>query len=125
MDAATIKRRLKSIKNYHGFIFAKDVTNQGLKDGYYAVNLDRVTGNGTHWTGMAIQHKNIYYFDSYGVAPPQEIVDLKRHGYRIYYNSTQYQKPTETNCGDWVIKFIRGMHKKNNDFQGYLFSLIK
>ena len=127
MDAATIKKKLVRVKNYNGFIFAKDIVASILKDGYYTVNLDREQPfRGTHWIGMAVDvnKKIVFIFDSFGLPPPDEIVLLKTQGFRVLYSSRQHQKASDSNCGEWSIRFIRFMHRNKNDFQKFLFSLI-
>ena len=48
-------------------------------DGCYIINLQSSTqGNGTHWTAMIIWKKKSYYFDSFGTAPPVEIINFTK-----------------------------------------------
>ena len=67
------------------------------------VNLDNNDGPGTHWTliyNRPSDHKYVYYFDSYGVAPPEEVQKyLKTSRKTIEYNSSQLQNILSTMCG--------------------------
>jgi hypothetical protein len=38
------------------------------------LNLDKFTGDGTHWVAWYVNNNNKIYFDSYGVDPPLELV---------------------------------------------------
>ena len=38
------------------------------------LNLDSSSGNGTHWLMWFKKYKERFYFDSYGVQPPSELI---------------------------------------------------
>jgi len=37
------------------------------------LNLDDTSGNGTHWVAWYRDNGKNYYFDSYGIQPPNEV----------------------------------------------------
>ena len=39
------------------------------------LNLDSSSGDGTHWVTWFKKGKQKFYFDSYGVQPPSELID--------------------------------------------------
>ena len=65
-------------KKYNGCIF-REFINKKLKNGYYVVNLDDADNDGTHWVGLIISTNKCFYFDPFGVYPPEEVKLLKRH----------------------------------------------
>ena len=54
------------------------------------LNLDDTTGSGTHWVAWYKDGKDKYYFDSYGLQPPNELVKYLRS--KIFYNTEQVQR---------------------------------
>ena len=53
-------------------IFARDKLTTDITNsnpGFYVLNLDHSTSNGTHWVCFYYSSKNIEYFDSYGLKP--------------------------------------------------------
>jgi len=76
-------------------------------------NLDPHYMSGSHWVGLAIDLKQncVYYFDSYGMPPPQQIahymryltiqepkLELQSNGRRFQYSNTE--------CGMYSIYFL-------------------
>ena len=51
-------------------------------------NLDSKIGSGTHWVSVIIESNRILYFDSFGLPPPYELINLRSE---YYYNFFQYQ----------------------------------
>ena len=56
-------------------IISRDEIPCHTKIGCCVVNFDDCIGVGTHWVVMHIASKMIYYFDSYGLNPPQELIN--------------------------------------------------
>lgn len=72
-------------------------------------NLDKSGNSGTHWTAILRTDFDIYFYDSFGRKPQQNILSfMKRHGSEIncFYSDKKYQKPKSYNCGYFCIKFI-------------------
>ena len=40
------------------------------------VNFDKIGGPGTHWVAWYKNGKNKIYFDSYGIQPPKEVINI-------------------------------------------------
>ena len=49
------------------------------------LNLDDASGKGTHWVAWSRAGKNKFYFDSYGIQPPLELVEYLKNP--ILYNT--------------------------------------
>lgn len=102
-----------------------------------------------HWACMSVIGKNIYFFDSLGLFPDNELnkinstyrvtsgqtqrvlgrilFTLSQQGFNIYYNDTQYQNnlPSVATCGRYCAAFMRYMATFNekdpyNGFKAYI-----
>ena len=62
------------IRNFRG-VFLRDILpNKPRKKECGILNLDDTTGSGTHWVAWYKDNNDKYYFDSYGLQPPVELV---------------------------------------------------
>ena len=61
------------------------------------LNLDSSSGDGTHWVMWFKRGKEKFYFDSYGVQPPSELIAYLKSP--IFYNSERVQRNGEMFCG--------------------------
>ena len=61
------------------------------------LNLDSSSGDGTHWVMWFKKGNNKFYFDSYGVQPPSELIAYLKSP--IYYNSERVQQNGNVFCG--------------------------
>jgi hypothetical protein len=58
-----------------------------------------------HWVALKIDKDKTYYFDSYGIPPPQIIAtNIKTP---LYYNNKQIQELSSTHCGIYCIYFLK------------------
>ena len=56
-------------------VFLRDTLPKKLKVNECGIlNLDTSSGDGTHWVVWFKKGKNKFYFDSYGVLPPSELI---------------------------------------------------
>lgn len=70
------------------------------------VNLDSITGPGTHWTAYYKRGSTVEYFDSFGnLKPPKELIRYFKKC-RILYNHITYQNYDEKNCGHLCLEFL-------------------
>ena len=68
-----INEILKNDKNYIGAFSKNDVTI--LKNNQSTiVNLANSNDNGSHWIGMKLVSKKLFYFDSYGIPYISDII---------------------------------------------------
>ena len=105
-----------NIKNFRGVFMRDNLPKKRFKKECGIVNLDDSFSGGTHW----VCYFNNYYFDSYGLQPPLEIVEyLKQPQFNIY----QIQKSGKI-CGHLCLYFLNQM-SKGNEFNDVIFSLLK
>jgi len=69
------------------------------------LNLDDTAGTGTHWVAWYKRDKEKFYFDSYGIQPPRELVEyLKDH---ILYNTERLQPKDQVFCGHLCLYVLK------------------
>lgn len=86
------------------------------KDNYIIFNLDDEQNQGTHWVALyiSVSDKRLYYFDPYGIAPPDEIVkQSKKNKYRLFYTTNRIQPDKSILCGYYAVAFLYYMFKGN------------
>ena len=91
---------LSCCKSYNG-CYCKDQLPP-LKKGWYIINLENHTGEGSHWTAMHYQ-PNIY-FDSFGCFPPDDLEDKLEPYIR---NKKQIQHIDATSCGYYATECVK------------------
>jgi len=69
------------------------------------LNLDDTLGNGTHWVAWYRDNGKNYYFDSYGIQPPNELKRYVRSP--IYYNTKQIQPKQEVFCDHLCLYVLK------------------
>ena len=105
-------KKLK-IKNFKG-VFVRDQLPE--KQSRYAecgiLNLDSSFGSGTHWTawyksGSRSDSKSgeKLYFDSYGLRPPDELVEYLQRP--VFYNSERVQPEGQVFCGHLCLYVLK------------------
>lgn len=85
------------------------------------INLDDSNGAGTHWTAYFKDNDNSYYFDSFGLPPPNEIAQFL--GRPITYNTFQVQKSGDTICGQLCLYVLQQLYQKRQ-FKDVVLELI-
>jgi hypothetical protein len=99
------------VKNFNG-VYPKDLMKKPLKDGFYIVNLDDSTGEGTHWCALyKINDGFSIWWDSYGFPAPENIESLL---HKYDYNKKQIQDIDSTSCGFYCVAFILFMKNKQD-----------
>ena len=72
------------------------------------LNLDSVEGPGTHWVAWYKNKGTKYYFDSYGIQPPEEMHKYLKSP--ILYNSIQIQEIGDYICGHLCIYVLEELN---------------
>ena len=73
--------------------------------------------NGSHWVATYVKDGVINYFDSFGMAPFQEIVDhAKERNLTLLHQDQQIQNLYTTTCGFFCLYFLNEMHKSVDYF---------
>ena len=107
IDAA---KKLK-ITNFRGVYLRDELPKQPKRVECGILNLGNSQGNGTHWTAWIKNNQRKYYFDSYGLTPPQELVSYLNKP--VYYNSERVQTDGEVFCGHlclYILKQCESVH---------------
>ena len=70
------------------------------------------SGDGTHWVVWLKKDKDKFYFDSYGVQPPSELIAYLRSP--IFYKSERVQQNGEVFCGHLCLFALKELSLGNN-----------
>ena len=92
-------------KKYDGVFSRDNIPNQNEM---YIINLDSKIGPGTHWVSVIIESNRSLYFDSFGLIPPYELINLRSE---YYYNFLQYQPIKSFLCGYYCLYFLNEFNK--------------
>ena len=88
----------------------KDELKAPLAQGCYIINLQNHDESGSHWTAFIKDRNDIYYYDSFGVVPPQNLYDIFiKESDNIYYLDQLDRRDQDidaTSCGWWSIAFL-------------------
>ena len=78
------------IKNFKGVISRNEipVKVKNIPDQCFIIDLDDTNGPGTHWVAVKITTDFVNYFDSFGMQPPQELINLC-YTFNKYINMNQ------------------------------------
>ena len=101
-------RKLK-IPNFRGVSLRDALPTTPKKKECGILNLDDTTGSGTHWVAWYKNGTEKKYFDSYGLQPPNELVDYLAPP--ILYNTERVQPYDQVFCGHlclYVLKQLGG-----------------
>ena len=93
---------IKELKTPHfrGVFMRNDLPRRPLKRECGILNLDGVSGRGTHWVCWYTNNDN-FYFDSFGVQPPNELIEY--FSFPILYNTERIQPDGEVVCGHLCV----------------------
>ena len=76
------------------------------------LNLDSSSCDGTHWVMWYKKGKDKFYFDSYGMQPPSELITYLKSP--IFYNSERVQQNGEMVCGHLCLFTLKQLSLGNN-----------
>ena len=100
------------IQNYYqneprfNAVFSRNNLLKKIKDGEYAINLDKYADVGTHWIALFCNISEIVYFDSFGIEHvPEEIKEFVGSK-NIIANIFPVQANISVMCGYFCIGFI-------------------
>jgi hypothetical protein len=98
------EKKLK-IKNFRGVFVRDELPKKPRKVECGILNLCDSQGSGTHWTAWIKNGKGKLYFDSYGLAPPVELVEYLKDP--VYYNSERIQPDGVVICGHLCLYVLK------------------
>ena len=73
------------------------------------LNLNDSKGPGSHWVAWYKKGRDKYYFDSFGVQPPLEIIGYLKSP--IYYNTDKIQTGYQVICGHLCLYVLKKLSK--------------
>ena len=114
-DAA---RRVK-IPSFRGIFLLDTLPRKPNKKECGIVNLDKSGGSGTHW--VAWYKNGITKIDSYGVQPPNEVVQYLESP--IYYNTDKLESVGQVFCGHLCLYVLKELGARH-EFQKVLNKLV-
>ena len=112
-DLYNLAKRL----NYKILVISKDQV-YNLKNNFYIINLNNSNEPGSHWVSLIINNNILYYWDSFGCPPFNEIIKLNHK--IIYYNQYTIQDINDSNCGWYCLFFLYHMKHYKNDYKKML-----
>lgn len=100
-------------------VFPKDALPATTFQGGYIINMSNdktssgIDNQGTHWVALFLnQDLEPFYFDSFGLPPPSEIMlFLSKLHSPLYYSRQQIQNETSGYCGLYCLFFLYWMQK--------------
>ncbi len=105
-------------------VLMKDEATHNLPNGSYIFNLQNHNQSGTHWVALIKQKKKYYYCDSFGIPPPETLINLLQCSEsHFYFNDTQIQHIDSILCGYYCLLFLYVMeqsNKLNNNISDFL-----
>jgi hypothetical protein len=103
-DLEDAAKKIK-IPGFRGVFVRDGLPARARKQECGILNLDNSSGNGTHWVAWAKQGGTKYYFDSYGIQPPNELINYCKNP--ILYNSERIQPDGQVFCGHLCLYVLK------------------
>ena len=95
-----------NIKHFRG-IYSRDGLPHAIRKECGIINLDDMTGPGTHWVCYRNIDNLVEYFDSFGLIMPNEALEYFRtSGKRIVYSMDEIQNRSTVLCGYWCLYYL-------------------
>ena len=112
-----------SLDGFRGVFFRDTLPKKVKLNECGILNLDSSSGDGTHWVMWFKKDKDKFYFDSYGLQPPIELIEYLKSP--IFYNSERVQQNGEVFCGHLCLFALKQLSLGNNlqTVLNYLISL--
>jgi hypothetical protein len=115
--------KLLKIKNFRGCYMRNELAilkYNNVECGVLNLNLSNEPGS--HWTSWFKVNNKKYYFNSFGLPPPRELVDYL--GSPILYSTFQLQGLNDQNCGKWCLKVLKSL-SEGPDYCDVILSFVK
>jgi len=101
-----IARYYKNEPRFQG-VFSQGQPGLKLKkNSFLILNLDKPSGQGTHWILASSLNNKLIYMNSFGLAPDPQIIKIMRGNKTtpvIQYSTEDEQPITSSECGEWCI----------------------
>ena len=114
---------ISKIRNFRG-CYMRDELRSLKSDNIECgvLNLNSSTEQGSHWTCWFKTNNDKYYFNSFGLPPPNELIHYL--GSPILYSTFQLQAMTDQNCGKWCVVILKYLNE-GRDYVDLILSLLK
>ena len=94
------------IKYFRG-IYSRDGLPKKIRKECGIINLDDITGPGTHWVCYRNIENVVEYFDPFGLIMPNEALEyFNTSGKRIVYSMDEIQNRNTVLCGYWCLYYL-------------------
>ena len=115
--------KILKINNFRGCYMRDELKNLRCNTVECGVlNLNLSNESGSHWTCWFKINRDKYYFNSFGLPPPKELVDYL--GSPILYSTFQLQGMNDQNCGKWCLLILKNLNE-GSDYINLILSLVK
>ena len=115
--------KLLNIRNFRGCYMRDELKKLKVhKTESGILNLNLSNEPGSHWVCWFKKNNNKYYFNSFGLPPPKELVDYL--GSPILYSTFQLQEMNDQNCGKWCLIVLKNLDE-GTDYIELILSLVK
>lgn len=115
--------KILKINNFRGCYMRDELKNLRCNSVECGVlNLNLSNESGSHWTSWFKINNDKYYFNSFGLPPPKELVDYL--GSPILYSTFQLQGMNDQNCGKWCLFILKNLNE-GRDYIDLILSLVK
>ena len=102
------------IKHFRG-IYSRDGLPKKIRKECGIINLDDMTGPGTHWVCFRNIDNVVEYFDPFGLIMPNEaLVYFNTSGKRIVYSMDEIQNRNTVLCGYWCLYYLFERQRGNS-----------
>lgn len=100
------KAKELKLKNFIGVFMRDELKNKvPVHQECGILNLNTSKEPGSHWVCWYKDGNKKYYFDSYGLVPPLELVNYLKQP--IIRNTSQVQTFSQTNCGQFCLYVLK------------------
>ena len=114
LDLIDAAKKLK-IHHFRGVFLRDELPKKPRATECGILNLDDSSGKGTHWTCWLKRANDKLYFDSYGLAPPIELISYLQRP--LFYNSERIQPDGEVFCGHLCLFVLKRAMNEGRRFQ--------
>lgn len=115
--------KILNIKNFRGCYMRNELIKLKTKNIECGVlNLNLSSEHGSHWTCWFKMNNNKYYFNSFGLPPPKELIDYLSSP--ILFSTFQLQRLNDQNCGKWCLLILKKLNE-GVEYCDVILSLIK
>ena len=115
--------KILKIINFRGCFMRDELKNLKSDNIEYGVlNLNLSNESGSHWTCWFKINNDKYFFNSFGLPPPNELIHYL--GSPILYSTFQLQAMTDQNCGKWCVVILKYLNE-GRDYVDLILSLLK